>query len=698
MGERPFLAEESPEPSSRPPHGDPEVGEPGLPPEVRRARYLMAGLLVMIIVTVVASTYLRIEKQLRETRQAQLKSILDENVHDVSTWFESQVELAERIAHLPEIKALVTGQGAPELSEETRQQIFRQAVSSLLKTEVIFRAELRSLDGSIHLSTSDDRDKITLHAQDSNALVGVQRTRLLPVQNRLFVEAKADVNSPDSPVAVLTILVAPSKSLLFPRAFEGGATYVFDRHGSLSRNLKDPLPPGALGADTFKEAGAEGIEKYVGLSDQKVVGEWRWLPRYQIGIATEVPPDEALGSIARLRRSFLVLIVLVGAAVLGFIALGRWTLRVREESLLMTRRLGRLARAIQPLSAALEHDPSAVVLVDAEGTVVYANAASHRVLSVSSPLLGQDVDVVFDNLHADLEAALISGRDSIVAQGAANDDETLLVSSRTLTIDGNPHFLYMLRPITQQVRRQEVEHWKKLIRVLSHELNNALAPITSLLSSARKVNQMTHQDPRLGDIFENIAERTRHLVQFLEGYREVARLPLPDPKETPWESFLTGLLSQKAFRQVGTLPQRPGYFDPIQLERVLINVLNNAYEAGSGVEDICVEVSEEPGGFRINVMDRGSGMPEPVLKQAMLPFFSTKRTGTGVGLALSREIIEAHGGQLTLSNREGGGLLVSCFLPHHVQPAPHPSRSRVPISPPNPSEDSEPTKVSTEDP
>src|SRR5690606_25270490 len=112
----------------------------------------------------------------------------------------------------------------------------------------------------------------------------------------------------------------------------------------------------------------------------------------------------------------------------------------------------------------------------------------------------------------------------------------LLVSSRDLTIDGNPHALYMLRPITQQVRRQEVEHWKKLIRVLSHELNNALAPITSLLSSAKKVNQMTHQDPRLGKIFEDIAERTGHLISFIEGYREVARLPRPDQKEMSWSS------------------------------------------------------------------------------------------------------------------------------------------------------------------
>ncbi|HXS16675.1 MAG TPA: HAMP domain-containing sensor histidine kinase, partial [Polyangiaceae bacterium] len=253
------------------------------------------------------------------------------------------------------------------------------------------------------------------------------------------------------------------------------------------------------------------------------------------------------------------------------------------------------------------------------------------------------------------------------------DGETLLVSSHSLTIEGAQHYLYMLRPVTQQVRRQEVEHWKKLIRVLSHELNNALAPITSLLSSARKLNQMTHQDPRLGQIFESISERTAHLVAFIEGYREVARLPRPAPRTVDWDSFLQSIQSQKHIKLVGTLPTAAGYFDPIQLERVVINLINNAYEAGSPREDIELEVVEEDERFRLNVMDRGSGMPEAVLKQAMLPFFSTKRTGTGVGLALSREIIEAHDGQLALANRDGGGLVVSCSLPK----APPQSRSSL---------------------
>jgi signal transduction histidine kinase len=191
---------------------------------------------------------------------------------------------------------------------------------------------------------------------------------------------------------------------------------------------------------------------------------------------------------------------------------------------------------------------------------------------------------------------------------------------------------------------------------------------------------MSHQDPRLGQIFENIAERTQHLFSFIEGYREVARLPLPDQRETSWVDFLTGLESQKRFRIVGEIPARRGYFDPSQLERVLINLLNNAIEADSDPEEVVVEVVDEENGFCVKVMDRGTGMPEPVLKQAMLPFFSTKRTGTGVGLALAREIIEAHGGQLTLANRDGGGLVVSCFLPDPTVPAPRTSIPRIPAA------------------
>lgn len=375
------------------------------------------------------------------------------------------------------------------------------------------------------------------------------------------------------------------------------------------------------------------------------------------------PAARAYRSVQGLRQSYATLIALVCLALLGLLALLRWTLRVRRDSVLMTQRLTRLGRAIQPLSAALEHDPNAVVLADEQGEVVYANAASQRMLSQGTPLLGRHVQGVFSQLSDELRSALSSGRDSIVTQSGSGAEETLLVSGRSLGIEGSPHYLYLLRPVTAQVRRQEVENWKKLIRVLSHELNNALAPITSLLSSARQLNKMKHQDPRLGDIFEGISERTSHLLSFLDGYREIARLPRPSMKEVAWDNFIESVASEKKFRLVGTLPERNGTFDPIQMQRVLSHLLRNAHESGSPGEDIEVQVSEGERGFRINVLDRGCGMTDAILKQAMLPFFSTKRTGTGVGLALSREIIEAHGGQLSMTNRDQGGLSVSCFLP-----------------------------------
>jgi len=478
---------------------------------------------------------------------------------------------------------------------------------------------------------------------------------------------------------------------LDPHQDVGGLhSYAFDQHGWPTYDALAIAPPhNRLTQDAFPAAVwrqtpdmtvshdhphfSPLVGEFPGHNGQQVVAAWAWLADYKLGVVTEIYESRAHRGIDSLRRSFLVLVTLVGAALLGFLALGRWTLRMREESLLMTRRLSRLSRTIQPLSAALEHDPSAVILVDQDGSVIYANAASHRVLGVHEPLIGQEADAVFEGLPNELQSALASGQDSIVARGGDTDGETLLVSSHSLTIEGAQHYLYMLRPVTQQVRRQEVEHWKKLIRVLSHELNNALAPITSLLSSARKLNQMTHQDPRLGQIFESISERTAHLVAFIEGYREVARLPRPAPRTVDWDSFLQSIQSQKHIKLVGTLPTAAGYFDPIQLERVVINLINNAYEAGSPREDIELEVVEEDERFRLNVMDRGSGMPEAVLKQAMLPFFSTKRTGTGVGLALSREIIEAHDGQLALANRDGGGLVVSCSLPK----APPQSRSSL---------------------
>ncbi len=117
------------------------------------------------------------------------------------------------------------------------------------------------------------------------------------------------------------------------------------------------------------------------------------------------------------------------------------------------------------------------------------------------------------------------------------------------------------------------------------------------------------------------------------------------------------------FRLCGSLPAQPGWFDRAQLMQALINLLKNAHEADAGADSVQLEICIAGNEQRLEVRDAGSGMSETVLTQAVLPFYSTKRNGTGLGLALAREIAEAHAGRIRLSNREQGGLAVMLALP-----------------------------------
>jgi signal transduction histidine kinase len=167
-------------------------------------------------------------------------------------------------------------------------------------------------------------------------------------------------------------------------------------------------------------------------------------------------------------------------------------------------------------------------------------------------------------------------------------------------------------------------------------------------------------------VFETIEERTHHLESFTQGYARFAKLPQPRPEAVAWQPLLESVRHHYAFRLAGTLPSAPGWFDRAQVEQVLINLVKNAHESGSAPDAIELAVAERGRDIRIEVRDRGSGMSEAVLANALLPFYSTKRSGSGLGLALAREIAEAHGGRVQLSNRADGGLSVALVLPQRA--------------------------------
>ena len=162
---------------------------------------------------------------------------------------------------------------------------------------------------------------------------------------------------------------------------------------------------------------------------------------------------------------------------------------------------------------------------------------------------------------------------------------------------------------------------------------------------------------------DTIEERARHLERFLRDYARFAKLPTPRLESVHLPGLIDRLHTQMDFIIEGDVPDIDLPIDPAQMEQALLNLLKNAHESGSAPEAVALMLRRRGDGLRIEVLDRGSGMSPAALENALLPFYSTKRHGTGLGLALAREIVEAHGGRIGVTNRTDGGLCVALSLP-----------------------------------
>jgi nitrogen fixation/metabolism regulation signal transduction histidine kinase len=224
---------------------------------------------------------------------------------------------------------------------------------------------------------------------------------------------------------------------------------------------------------------------------------------------------------------------------------------------------------------------------------------------------------------------------------------------------GRPHQMLVLANLSRALREEERQAWQRLIRVLGHELNNSLAPIKSM---AGTLGSLLERQPRPADWEEDarrglsvIEGRAESLSRFMEGYSRLARLPSPKLQPAEVGSLVRRVAGLERRLPVTLIPGPDLTLnaDPDQLEQMLINLLRNAVDAaletGGGVKlgwrrsGDCLELLVE---------DEGPGLPDTT--NLFVPFFTTKAVGTGIGLVLSRQIAEAHGGTLTLQNRRSG--------------------------------------------
>jgi PAS domain S-box-containing protein len=221
--------------------------------------------------------------------------------------------------------------------------------------------------------------------------------------------------------------------------------------------------------------------------------------------------------------------------------------------------------------------------------------------------------------------------------------------------DGRPHHLVVLADLSQALREQEQAAWQRIVRVLSHEINNSLTPIKSIAHSLRRIVDRAAGFQRSDEVLQGLSlieERSGALGRFLRSYAQLARLPKPNPKQVKVPELIARIadLEKRLPVAVHPSPDVKLVADSDQIEQLLINVVRNA-----------VDASLETGGkvsigwkrlgdwFELNVEDEGKGLPDT--SNLFVPFFTTKPSGSGIGLALSRQIAEAHGGTISLENR-----------------------------------------------
>jgi nitrogen fixation/metabolism regulation signal transduction histidine kinase len=314
------------------------------------------------------------------------------------------------------------------------------------------------------------------------------------------------------------------------------------------------------------------------------------------------------------------------------------------------------------LDTVIQATPLALVLTNANGAVIYANLAARHLFHGGQKLEGLAFDRVLERAPPALQSALNQDRDTLFTVGEHGEPQIYHLSQRRFLLNGQPHRLLLLKQLTREFNAREVATWKRVIRVIAHEINNSVAPIASLAQSGQRLAEQP-DSAQLKRVFAAIDERMAHLAGFVDGYSRFAKLPRPRAEPVEWTGFIERLRTVAPFELDGAVPVEAAWFDASQMQQVLLNLLKNAHEAGSPPNDVQIAIDRRPDAWQLEVRDRGAGMSEEVLSHALVPFYSTKATGTGLGLTLCREIVEAHGGTLEIANRVGGGVSVRIVLP-----------------------------------
>jgi len=321
----------------------------------------------------------------------------------------------------------------------------------------------------------------------------------------------------------------------------------------------------------------------------------------------------------------------------------------------------------QALEAHLEHAPMALFRIDGAGAVTALNAGARRLLA---PGRASDPAQLLQ-----LVAAQPAQGRTLIRYDTERGAERALVSVAALTVQGDSQRLAALMPVESELEAEAMQAWRQLVQVLTHEIMNSLTPVASLsrtacdlLAEARGGGALDSDVAAdMATALDAIARRAASLVDFVGSYRTLSAVPPAQPERVRLQDLFARLAALivpqwQAHGGMATFSVEPAplevMVDPGQLEQALINLLKNALEAAQHRERPAVTVQArlgKGGRLRIEMADNGGGVPDDLAAHIFTPFFSTKKQGRGIGLALVRQLVHANGGMVRYARSVGEG-------------------------------------------
>ncbi len=258
---------------------------------------------------------------------------------------------------------------------------------------------------------------------------------------------------------------------------------------------------------------------------------------------------------------------------------------------------------------------------------------------------------------------------------------TLSLRSTRIRMENQEFMLLAFHDIREALDHREIESWTRLIRILTHEIMNSVTPIASLSESMYKqlcksTTPGTVSAGQLEDLtfsLQTINRRSEGLLSFVEDYRQFTRIGKPSPGSIPLKAFMDHLtdlfredLHKRGISLSVNIPENAMlYADQVQAEQAVINILRNALDAleNTSQGEIRIDYSSDARFDCISISDNGPGIPPEELREVFVPFFTTKKTGSGIGLSLTRQILHGHGGTIDLTSVVNEGTRCTLFFP-----------------------------------